>query len=238
MAVRTESGKYLSRASGPSPAMGTKTCWTRIRGPNVDNGHVWVDQINDYSAFHAVAFEPDLVVMSHSNAAQSADLFVADYDVWIFLAWTYNGTDAVFRYLLSGGTAFANAVTFQPTHPGTAWEALVVGKGADPRFLDGEVASLKVWSGAVLSEAALLAERRYRNPQSNLANVWGTYHMKSSALGVDSSGNGRHFTETGSPSFAADPVDILGDDPPADGAVESYGFSPMLAAPRQEMSIW
>lgn len=230
MAVRTGIGSWLSRITGPTPGIGAATCWFRLRAGGAAGVSPWSTYSGTtYYAGFDIEDDKNVFAQGDQGAGHyaTATLFVADDDVWYFGALTFDGVDVKLRYLTSGATDFQNFESVAAGVSQPAWDLAGIGVSA---FAGGdgdiEVAALKVWDGVAPPDSQLRGERLYRNPQSNLANVWGTYHLKSGALGTDSSGNGRTLTATGTPSFAADPVDILGDDPVAvEGSVGLYAPS-------------
>jgi len=91
-------------------------------------------------------------------------------------------------------------------------DALLIG-GAGAYWLNGEIASYKCWTGVTLNDTQALAERHWLNAQVAGGLLW-NYKYVSGALETDSSGNSLTLSvESGSPAWAADPVDIYGTDP-------------------------
>jgi hypothetical protein len=142
---------------------------------------------------------------------ESASLVTMATDTWYFFAMSFDGSNLKIRYVNTGGSTIANTITTAKGVNGS-YDRLNFANNEFGDVFIGNMVSMKIWTTA-LSDADILAERQYRNPQTNLANVWATYQTKSGALSTDSSGNGRNLTENGTLSYVADPVDILGDDP-------------------------
>jgi hypothetical protein len=151
---------------------------------------------------------------------------------WAFFKLTFTGetdpgvsADAVLsaRWLLDGDAGFRDEAAAELTglsniSPDGVGINCVTTAGADsgqPK----DVALVKIFSGVALSDADALAERLYRNAQTNLANVWEVYKFGDGAL-TTGSVNARTLTAGGTPTYlAAEPTAILGDDPAPGGAL-------------------
>ena len=95
---------------------------------------------------------------------------------------------------------------------------------ATSQFITGKLASWKIWTAA-LTDTELLAEKQYRNPQSNLGSVWATYKFTDNATRVDdASGNSRPLSSRGTWTDDTDPAAILGDDPSPSNAPRSMFY--------------
>lgn len=212
MAVRFDaSGEYLSRLTGPSTASYSKTFWARKRG--VSGTHAFIAHLHEGgSDYHALYAAGGTNIIIETLLGSSPTLVPLVTDTWYFFLMTYGGGTLTAKYLVAGDSVFASSQQLTGLTNFAAFDEIDLSVPG-PNWFNGEVASVKLWSGVVLSDANALAERLYRNPQTNLGSVWATYQIKSGALGTDSSGNGRTLTENGTLAFVADPSDILGDSP-------------------------
>lgn len=213
MGIRVDSAnKGLSRGTGPNGSTFTFTWWGRRRSDRNTFGYFLIDSAAGAAMQVRTLVDGESVVLDTTEQGVTGTLVSLVTDTWYFFALTFTGGTAKLQYLASGGSSFAGNVTQTGLAGlGTINDLRFSNNSTD--WLDCEVASAKIWSGVALSDGEQLAERLYRNPQSNVGSIYATLQMKSGAVGTDSSGLGNNFTESGSPAFAADPSDILGDSP-------------------------
>ncbi len=215
-ATKVDFGDSLSRTTGPSTSAWTITGW--VRKHTNGGGYQTMFSLNGSAGSYTNFLFPannNAIIQGEitSGYFESSALVNVSLDTWYYFAFSFDGSTVKARYINTGGNTIANTITRSEGVISGSYNALYFGSNIFADTFEGEFAGVKIWSGVALSDADIITERQYRNPQTNLGNVWATYHMKSGALGTDSSGNTRTLTENSTPTFVTDPTDILGDDP-------------------------
>lgn len=151
-----------------------------------------------------------------SGTMNSGNLYTIDQ--WEFFFASCNGTAIVCKALSTGESTFQDSTSDTLGDDYLTWEEFFIGVDDWGGWQNCEVASVKIWSNVILSDADAQSERLYYNAQNESGSIWAVYKLANGALTTDSSGNGKTLSSAGTPTFASDPSDILGDDP-AGGSV-------------------
>ena len=154
---------------------------------------------------------------AYSDVMNAADLYTIDR--WEFFFATVDGTSLECKALSSGEDTFQDTASDTSNGNYTAWTSFILGRDPFADWQNAEIGSAKIWSNVILSDVQALGERLYFNPQNEGGSIWAVYKLASGALTVDSIGNGKTLSAAGTPTFASDPSDILGDDPVVGGGV-------------------
>lgn len=201
----------LKRTSGlPASTAFTITGWGCIRGSGGDALRP-IFLLTDLAG-GAVSFIESLagsgkLYIINGSGGEGAELITAGTNNWFFWAISQDGTGAgaITGYAATIGSPLTSASlagdTFTPSYM-----SLQNDLGASVYFWNGSVGGVKIWD-AVLTQAEIEAERRQYLPV-RLANL----HLFSPLINtggtsfLDYSGNGRHWTESGT---VTDDVDGL-----------------------------
>lgn len=201
MSMILNGGAY-SRTSGPTT---TNYTWLARVKPSEDVTFkiiFWVGNSDD-SAFHALAIAgADFNVYDGVNFATIAASQLANQEYSVFLRCQGTGaTDLVGGYRKAGDTAWTTQA-LQGSSFTVAKHQFGNNPGAEP-FV-GRLSGAKMWS-AVLSNAELMEESKWQCALRT-SNLFQETPMKDSTVDeLDYSGNGRHWTVTGTPLNGGDP---------------------------------
>lgn len=138
--------------------------------------------------------------IEHPTPGASAVFHVIKVGEWFFCAVTGDGTN----FTGYGGSVGAPLSSATPAYSGFTPTALVVNDNAwTGEWFNGRIAGMRVWDAA-LSATELLAESKQLAPVRS-TNLNGFYPFFDDIVGTDQSGNGRHFTDAGTPTQESNP---------------------------------
>ncbi len=208
MAVRFDAvGEHFTRAESPSGNTYTVVAGVKIE---VDRNEfsTWVcldtGATNNYTLMQTDATGTQMQAAEHNTAAVNGPAMTVG--TWYRLAVTKagNGQPITIYWQADGaGTVSSASGTSASNNP--AVDVLRIGDSVfGGEFLNGSVAAMKLWSGAVLSQAEIEAEWASLDAVRT-TNLWATYKFESGALTTDSSGNARTLSGGVGAAFEADP---------------------------------
>lgn len=125
-------------------------------------------------------------------------------DTWYVFAWTKNGTTINFYHATSGSTTLTSAGSITGTTL-TPTQVRMLESPWTGEWFNGDIFGVRIWSGAVLSQAELEAEM-VQARANRTSNLWFEGFFLGASDLNDYSGNGRNFTGGGS---------LTTEDPPA-----------------------
>ena len=217
MACRYTSGdtdSHSRAAPGISLSQWTQTFWVRLRGDTnaIQLFGSLIDNVPGPRYMYGGTDATGTAMVCGSSEGASATVQEMGIDTWYFVKLTYASNTLTMSVCAAGGSSFGTPQTKASLTDLPAVDALLIG-GAGAYWLNGEIASYKCWTGVTLNDTQALAERHWLNAQVAGGLLW-NYKYVSGALETDSSGNSLTLSvESGSPAWAADPVDIYGTDP-------------------------
>lgn len=226
MAIVTSTTQWAQRtASAPDyNAAHTLTFWARRTASATGGAAAGVITGDKFTAEDLLEIfsGTDVAALAVSNGgftASAQQLLVLN--TWQFIALVREDVSTLKLYVgdISTTATLIGTATRDVTGRTAATKILIGARfddGAGP--FDGEVDSGNQWTVG-LSAAQVEAQRLYQNPQSS-TGLWATWPFQ--ADGLDSSGNGRDMTLTGTPSYVTGP-----DINRSAGVVEAGTLTPM-----------
>jgi hypothetical protein len=223
--------QYAGIAAVPSASAFVMAGWFRRTS---DNGAVNVACcVDDGSFFNRSELKinaGDSWVGQHQFTESAQDV-AATVNEWRWMTFRYSGNTMVIKSVADGGSAFTTGTSDGSLSNLTPDRFRIGAAGDASAFFLGTVACVKVWSGTLPDDTALLAERLNTDVTAT-SGLWASYDFLSGELDVDRSGNSRTLTLTATPTYTADKPDDLtiggGGGGPSAGAVRAYRRNQLL----------
>lgn len=226
-------GEFFYLSATPNATTFTMAAWVRKDataadfwiGPDADAG----SGLNKYKVSNGINSNERMEIFSGTTAQNCSDDWPTN--AWRYVVLSRSGSDPngvlQLRWLetgaatLEGPAQLTGLSALIPTVFGINTSRGSAANGAASATGRLTIAFIKVWSTVELNDTDALAERLYRNIQTNTANDWACWTFGNDSgfpLLTDSSGNGRTLSQVGTAPYSADePSDILGDDPGGGG---------------------